>query len=216
MSLDISKLENVRACGGKTIARCPACAEAGGDRTGDHLVIRANGRFGCVVYPGDSADAKEHRRRIFALCGDREIKPLSVHAVGVGRPGRVNQSQSAGQPLKTGLLGRLGRVFETHLEGERQPTADKEHTAVRQLNNCEKGVLGVPSQPPAPLERPLTEDEHELLMGWSGIDLILEARKLFNATIVGIGSADEKLHVGPDWVQMSLLEELQDGFRQSR
>ena len=67
------------ACrGGKIIARCPACAEAGHDQKGEHLVINADGRFGCVVYPGDSADAKEHRKRIFALCGDREIKPLVV------------------------------------------------------------------------------------------------------------------------------------------
>src|SRR5262249_47351539 len=59
-----------------------------------------------------------------------------------------------------------------------------------------------------------------VLFRWCGSDtarpIILEARKLFNATIVGIRSADDKLHVEPDWVQMSLLEKLQDGFRQSR
>jgi len=64
------------------------------------------------------------------------------------------------------------------------------------------------------------ENERALLIRWCGNDnappIILETRRLFNATIVGIESADEKLHVGTDWVQMSLLEELQDGFRQSR
>ena len=107
MSLDISKLKNVRKHGGKVIGRCPACAEVGHDQKGEHLVINASGSFGCVVYPGDSAEAKEHRKRIFAFCGDREVKPLIVRSPSVGRLGRVNQSQSAGQPLKTGLLGRL-------------------------------------------------------------------------------------------------------------
>ena len=97
MSLDISKLENVRKRGGKVIARCPACAEAGHDQKGEHLVINADGRFGCVVYPGDSADAKEHRKRIFALCGDREIKPLAVHPSGLGRLGRLPESSFSGQ-----------------------------------------------------------------------------------------------------------------------
>ena len=89
MSLDISKLENARTRGDKTTARCPACAEAGHDQKGEHLVINSDGRFGCVVYPGDSADAKKHRKRVFALCGDREIKPLIVRSPGLGRLGRV-------------------------------------------------------------------------------------------------------------------------------
>jgi hypothetical protein len=65
--LDTSKLENVKTRGSKTRARCPACAEEGGDKTGDHLSISADGRFGCVRYPG--AEGAEHRRRIFAIAG---------------------------------------------------------------------------------------------------------------------------------------------------
>jgi hypothetical protein len=80
MSLNISKLKHVRARGTKTIARCPACAETEADKKGEHLVINANGKFGCVVYPGNSADAKAHRKRIFELCGLREIQPLIVHS----------------------------------------------------------------------------------------------------------------------------------------
>ena len=79
MSLDITKVENVRERSGKIIARCPACAEAGHDRKGEHLVVNEDGRFGCILYPGDSPEAKEHRRRIFALCGDQTTKPLAVH-----------------------------------------------------------------------------------------------------------------------------------------
>jgi hypothetical protein len=220
MSLDVSKLERTRCRGRKTIARCPACGETGHDRRGEHLFINENGSFGCVVYPGDSAEAKAHRKRIFALCGDREIKPLTVRSPSVGRLGRVNESQSARSPLKTGLLGRLGRLFETHFEGDQQSKGDKKHPANHQLNECGKGVLSVLSDSSTPPDRPLTENERALLIRWCGTDnappIILEARKLFNATIVGIESPDEKLHVGPDWVQMSLLEELQGRFRQSR
>jgi hypothetical protein len=187
MSLDISKLENVRARGGKTIARCPACAEARHDTKGEHLVIYPDGRFACVLYLGDSADAKEHGKRIFALCGERGIKPLAVCPAGLGRLGRVNQSQSAGQPLKTGLLGCLGRVFETHLEQDQQPGGNNEKTTASRLNDCEKGVLSVLNHPVAPPDRPLTEHELALLMRACGVDdIILEARNLFNATIVSI------------------------------
>jgi hypothetical protein len=72
--IDITRLEKVRVVGHKTIARCPACAENGGDRRGDHLAIMQTGKFACAAMPGD----KEHRRRIFALAGipgDREQDP---------------------------------------------------------------------------------------------------------------------------------------------
>jgi hypothetical protein len=156
MSLDISKLENVRTRGDKKIARCPACAEAGHDQKGDHLFINADDGFGCVVYPGDSA----HRKQIFALCGDHQFKPLIIHrpqeTAGLGRRGRVNQSQSASPPLKTGLLGRPGRVFQTHVERQREPAGVNERNAERQLNDCEKGVLGVLTYPKTTPHRPLT------------------------------------------------------------
>jgi len=212
VSLEVSKLENLRVCGSKTIARCPACDEAGHDQKGEHLVINADGRFGCVIYPGNSAEAKQHRKRIFAQSGDREIKPLIVRPPVLGRPGRVNQSQATGQPLKTGLLGRLGRLFQTHLEEDQQSKGDKKHPADHQLNECGKGVQSVLNDSSTPPDRPLTANERALLIQWCGTDnappIILEARRLFNATIVGIEPADDKLHVGPDWVQMSLLGEL--------
>lgn len=68
MSLDVSKLEKVvDLSGGLKRARCPACAESGNDKTGVHLRVYADGRFGCCVHPKD----KEHRKRIFALAGER-------------------------------------------------------------------------------------------------------------------------------------------------
>src|SRR2546423_1884585 len=105
MSLDISKLGKVRMRGRKVTAQCPACALSGHDRRGEHLIVDADGRFGCVVYPGSSPDAKAHRKQIFALCGCSEIKPLCLHATGeaeaAGRSGRIIESQIAVQPLET-------------------------------------------------------------------------------------------------------------------
>lgn len=79
MSLHLSRLEKVRERNGKTIARCPACAESGGDRKGVHLFIMADGKFGCVANPGEGG--KSHRQRIFALVGD--IGPLATGTRGI-------------------------------------------------------------------------------------------------------------------------------------
>jgi hypothetical protein len=43
MSLDVKKLEKVRElANGVTQARCPACAEDGGDKKGQHLILLKN------------------------------------------------------------------------------------------------------------------------------------------------------------------------------
>ncbi len=68
MSLNLNKLEKVRKLeNGIVQARCPACAEGGADRAGNHLRIQADGRFGCCVHPKDG----DHRKRIFALAGEK-------------------------------------------------------------------------------------------------------------------------------------------------
>src|SRR5437660_8161249 len=69
MSLDLSKLENVRDKGNKKTAQCPACAAEGHDSKGEHLSIEADGKFGCVVHPGEGAEAKAHRKEIHRLVG---------------------------------------------------------------------------------------------------------------------------------------------------
>jgi len=75
MSLDVAKLEQVRELpGGSVQARCPACAEGGHDRAGEHLRIYPDGRFGCCVHPKDG----EHRKRIFALVGVRKPGTFSL------------------------------------------------------------------------------------------------------------------------------------------
>lgn len=179
MSLDISKLENVRKRGERVTARCPACSQAGHDQKGEHLVVGVDGRFACVVYPGDSVGAKEHRKRIFASCGDREIKPLAVRPSGLGRLGRVIKGRSAGSALKTGLLGRLGRVFQSHLEPSEE--YKQAMSPVSSLKDYENGVLGVPKP-----NRPLRDHERGLLRkkGMENDPLIIEALNIFDGGIV--------------------------------
>jgi hypothetical protein len=191
MSLDISKLENVRTHGGKITARCPACAEAGHDQTRNHLIIGADGRFGCVVCPGASPDAREHRKRIFALCGNREIKPLAVRGSVLGRFGRTAESHSASAPLKSGLLGRLGRLFQTRSGTEVTHTGNKDRRTEK-LNDFKPGVPSVLSVLAIEPHRPLSERERVILAGVQAENesLILEALRMFNATVAGIEPTD--------------------------
>jgi len=73
MALDILKLEKVKHRGASTTARCPACAEDGGDNKGEHLFINREGRFGCVLYPREEGIL--HRKRIFELVGLKIERP---------------------------------------------------------------------------------------------------------------------------------------------
>jgi hypothetical protein len=66
--IDETKLEKVKRKGdGRIIARCPACAETGGDKSGNHLFVGVDGKFGCVLHPQEQGG--DHRKRIFALVG---------------------------------------------------------------------------------------------------------------------------------------------------
>ena len=111
MSLNLNKLEKVRPLGnGGVEARCPACAEGGHDRKGEHLLIKPDGRFGCCANPKDS----DHRKRIFALVGDSSPRSIKVKVAGV----RV-----AAPAVMSGVLGRLGRVFATPAKTATTPDA---------------------------------------------------------------------------------------------
>jgi hypothetical protein len=103
MSLDRAKLQKVRdlASGGLQ-AQCPACAEVGQDRKGEHLRISPEGKFGCCVFAGD----RKHRSRIFALAGERGAKAIKVRVASV----------KTAEVLQLDLLGRLGRVFQSQTE----------------------------------------------------------------------------------------------------
>jgi hypothetical protein len=186
MSLDHSKLQNLHLRGQKRTARCPACAESGHDRNGDHLVVDTEGRFACVVYPGDSAAAKAHRKRILALCGRREIKPLCVSPARTTEgPGRLIERELTIEPLKAGLLGRLGRAFKTHLERSRKINEDNVSPGGR-LSDGDRGVLTV-LEPTINPNRPLSKRELSLLRraGVEGNPMIIEALNIFDGRIVG-------------------------------
>ena len=86
MSLDTAKLENVRHRSGRILAACPACREAGADRTGEHLVILDGGKWGCIANTGDAG--KEHRRRIAQLVGvgDAAAEPRPLVSRPLAKP----------------------------------------------------------------------------------------------------------------------------------
>lgn len=96
MSLDVAKLEKVRElAGGILQARCPVCAEGGHDRTGEHLRIYPDGRFGCCVHPKDG----EHRKRVFALVGVRKPGTFTLR---VKTPPALPAAKSVKAALTTG------------------------------------------------------------------------------------------------------------------
>ena len=102
MSLDVSKLEKVRQLAdGSVQARCPACAEGGSDRHGNHLRIYPDGRFGCCVYPKDC----EHRKRIWALAGVHEPKPFTVRVKTQPAMGAARSVKAALSSFGVGTLG---------------------------------------------------------------------------------------------------------------
>ena len=106
MSLDAAKLEKVRElAGGIVQARCPACAEGGHDRTGEHLRIYPDGRFGCCVHPKDG----EHRKRIWALAGVREPGTFTLR---LKTPPALPAAQSVKAALTAPKLGTLQTEWE--------------------------------------------------------------------------------------------------------
>lgn len=167
MSLNVRQLEKVRELGNGVIqARCPACAEHGGDRAGKHLRVYADGRFGCCVFPKDG----EHRKRIFVLAGDRSPRTFTIRAasrpaaesatsvVAVlsgfrGTPGTTKthaastgESPSAHKSEQGDTLGTLGTPFSksrAYARKEEQVMCDDAHA-------CKDSKNGVPSVPSLP------------------------------------------------------------------
>lgn len=139
-------------------ARCPACAEDGRDRAGNHLRITADGRFGCCVHPKDG----DHRKRIFALAGDTSPRAFTVRvasppttspesrsvkatltAFNSGTPGACKTESQKGVPSVPNLgihpLGTLGTPLFN-------PYASKK-TFLHTCKDLETGVPDVPSSP---------------------------------------------------------------------
>ena len=103
MSLNLNKLEKVRKLeNGIVQARCPACAEGGADRGGNHLRIQADGRFGCCVHPKDG----DHRKRIWALVGEKSPGTFTVRV-------KVAMAATAPQSVKAALTAFTGGTLGT-------------------------------------------------------------------------------------------------------
>lgn len=65
--LDLSKIEKIqRGNKGTLIARCPACALDGRDKSGNHLIIYPSGKYGCAIHKED----KDHTNLIYQLVGN--------------------------------------------------------------------------------------------------------------------------------------------------
>ena len=145
MSLDRSKLQMVRELGnGGWQARCPACAESGQDRKGEHLRISPEGKFGCCVFPGD----REHRKRIFALAGSLRTATNGPKTIKV----RVAAAKAA-SCVQSDLLGRLGWAFSSAECKVKDAECGKEETA------GEVGTLGTGfSDPRAYANEPMEDD----------------------------------------------------------
>jgi hypothetical protein len=145
MSLDVAKLEKVRElAGGITQARCPACAEGGNDRTGEHLRIYPDGKFGCCVHPKDG----EHRKRIWALAGCKQRRsPADSVSLRLKTPPALPSLQSVKKSLSGYQFGTHGTA-EVKLcarAREDSTTANIDKVNIQEeLKDSESAVLTVP------------------------------------------------------------------------
>jgi hypothetical protein len=130
VSLDLSRLENVRKRIGKIVARCPACAEQNHDQKGDHLAIFPDGSFACVANPG--AAGHKHRRRIFALASDPVLRKRGACVVRVRRPAGAKLPQVAGTVVDLSQLGTAGTPFFDLRDTGRRNTGDGGDTELRE------------------------------------------------------------------------------------
>jgi hypothetical protein len=134
MKIDLTKLNHLRDKGSEQIAQCPACAATGHDSTGEHLIIYADGKYGCVAHPKDKA----HRKEIFRLVGTRDGgSPTGPIPVCVRKPLCLTRT-----PRILLVLNAL-----TAAKGPVCTTAEVKTAA----NSCKPGeAAGVPAQGGAP------------------------------------------------------------------
>ncbi len=178
MSLNIERLENVKNRDLRIVARCPACAEQGHDSKGNHLSVDKQGRFSCVIYPGEPGTS--HRKRIFALVGikDRNGKSYTSQQNKMIKVKNVNGNH--GNVIKSNVLGRLGRVNQTHAQKEEFDIKDSIYK-----KDFEKGVPSVPN-----IEKELIPIPDEMLS-----DIYLKTmHKINDSYIEGTIAYIEKYH----------------------
>lgn len=139
MSLNLRLLENPRElANGIVQARCPACAEGGGDRAGEHLRIYADGRFGCCVHPKDGG----HRKRIFALAGDKKPRSFTVKVATSTPPPSATSVASA----LASFRGTFGTAISESVSSGKQASQASQDSAGEPtcLQSKYFGTLGTP------------------------------------------------------------------------
>jgi hypothetical protein len=178
VSLDTTKLEKARRLpDGSVRARCPACAAQGHDKKGEHLMIGADGRYGCAVHPRDA----KHRRIIWALAGEKAAKPIEVRCL--GRLGRAGKTLSQPEVLQRNILGRLGRVEQSHAGNIDPAREDSQAPPIPtpKLIGFSPGVPSVPSGNRMPHFTPdgtliIPFDSPELFHWWKGGQSLAETK----------------------------------------
>ena len=176
MGLNLKRLEKVRRRGSNTIARCPACAEDGGDRKGEHLFINDGDHFGCVLYPGQ--DGQQHRQRIFELAGGKEIPNKGFKI-------RKPVTDSGASVIQKDILGRLGRLNLT-------PARKSSKTTINNDNFQEDLKEPVPTVPGTDAEGQskftFTPEEERLLAGIDAkfLTKVHLMKDVFNGTVVAV------------------------------
>lgn len=184
MGLDLTKLEKVRRRGSNTIARCPACAEAGGDRKGEHLFINNNGQFGCVLYPGQ--DGQQHRQRIFELTGlpiEQTIRQQKHKYFEIKTPSSILQTEQ--KVIQKDILGHLGHIQPTHARKNLESHLPVDNTQ----NDCPDADPSVPKVEAPILNNDIfTTKEQQLLVGIDDESLakIRVIKELFHGTVVSV------------------------------
>ncbi|MFH0796996.1 MAG: hypothetical protein V2A65_08080 [Candidatus Omnitrophota bacterium] len=180
MRLDLTKLEKVRRRGSNTIARCPACAESGGDRKGEHLFINDRGQFGCVLYPG--VDGQTHRQRIFELAGTKEMPGNGFE---VRRP--LSSSTPGPTVIQKDILGHLGHIESTHARKSLNIPVKKIEDDIQEDLN--KSVPTVPEPETKSQNKVIfTSEEERLLAGidTKSLEQVRRIKKIFSGTVVAV------------------------------
>jgi hypothetical protein len=172
MSLDVRKLEKVRElANGATQARCPACAESGGDRKGEHLRIYPDGRYGCCVHPKDA----QHRKRIFALAGERERRQFTVRVAAAAVPTEPRSVKKAlVDPVGIPGTGDLVSDESGQLDFRTLRTGNSESVSTEELFNGDFRTLRTPFSQSRAYAR---EDSHMCKDWETGVLSVLEVER---------------------------------------
>lgn len=136
MSLDLERLENVkRLDGGAIRAACPACRMSGSDKTGDHLLLQSNGKFGCATNPNNHG----HRQEIFRLAGRRDSNGFAHKDNAAGKSICAYDYQDVGGKLVFQVCRFSNKDFQ-----QRRPDPTKRSEWIWNISGVERVLFRLP------------------------------------------------------------------------